>query len=367
MQNKLQDTIQGFLHQAVAEGNERGAQVAVYLDGKLEVDAFAGVTDVRTGAPVDGDSLFPVFSTTKGIFSTVIHILAERGLIDYDAPVARYWAEYGSNGKENITVRQVMAHTAGVPFVPEGITLKQSWDWDYMCTALAKLPPASEPGTKRQYHPLTFGWILGEVARRVDGRSVPQLLAEEICRPLGLKRLYCGIPDELERQTAFLEEVPDNPGVLAPPPNEVPPCAMPLPKWLNRTETRLATQPACSGIMSARDIARTYAATLPGGVNGVQLISPERLRLAMEDQPPAGGYEAGMPRRGLGYQLGSTVDETSDQATTFGHDGYGGSQGYGDTRYRLAFAITRNRFSSHQLASRIIQEIRRYLGAPVKA
>src|SRR5476651_894801 len=124
MRDQLQEKIQTLLNTLVAEGKERGAQVAVYIDGKLAVDAWAGVSDVRTGAAVDGDTLFPVFSTTKGIFATVIHILAERGLIDYDTPIAKHWPAFAANGKEAITPRHVLAHTAGIPFMPENITLE---------------------------------------------------------------------------------------------------------------------------------------------------------------------------------------------------------------------------------------------------
>src|SRR5476649_292240 len=125
MHDQLQETIQNSLNTAVAGGKERGVQVAVYLEGKLAVDAWAGVADVRTGSPVDGDTLFPVFSTTKGIFSTVIHILAERGKLDYDTPIAAYWPEFAANGKEGITMRHVLSHMAGLPYMPDGVTLEQ--------------------------------------------------------------------------------------------------------------------------------------------------------------------------------------------------------------------------------------------------
>src|SRR5471030_2577798 len=128
MRNELQEKIQSLLNGLVTEGKERGAQVAVYVDGKLAVDAWAGVADDRTGAAVDGDTLFPVFSTTKGIFSTVIHILAERGKIDYDTPIAQYWAEFAANGKEAITVRHALAHTSGIPYMPDGVSLEQISD-----------------------------------------------------------------------------------------------------------------------------------------------------------------------------------------------------------------------------------------------
>jgi CubicO group peptidase (beta-lactamase class C family) len=357
MQLQLQDKIQTLLNTLVAEGKERGAQVAVYIDGKLAVDAWAGVADVRTGVPVDGDTVFPAFSTTKGIFSTVIHILAERGKIDYDAPVAKYWPEFAANGKEAITTRQVLAHTAGVPFVPEGLTLENLYDWDFMCAAIAQLKPFKPAGAKQYYHPITFGWILGELARRVDGRSVPQLVAEEICRPLGMTRLYCGIPAELEPTTAFLEQVPDLVITPRPPPHELAPCMEPLHEWMNRPEARRSPQPGSNGIMSARSVARHYAALLPGGVDGVELLPPARVRLAAEEQVPSEGYDEGSGRKAMGYGLGD-----GGSATAFGHGGYGGSAGYANPPYRLAVGVTRNRFSDNDLAGQVAQELRSALG-----
>ena len=286
MQKNLQDTIQTLLTNVVAEGKQRGAQVAVYIDGKLVVDAWAGVTDVRTGAKVDGDSLFPIFSTTKGIFSTVMHILAERGKLDYDKPIAHYWPEFAANGKEKITLRHAMAHTSGIPYMPDDLTLEQINDWDGMCRKVAQLKPAFPTGAKQFYHPVTFGWLLGEVARRADGRTVPQLLADEICRPLGLKRMFCGIPADLEPQTAFLELVPNPPVTPPPPPNDVVPSMMPLHEWINRPDVRRTPQPGCSGIMSARAVARHYAALLPGGVDGIELLPQSRIKIATEEQVP---------------------------------------------------------------------------------
>lgn len=368
MQNQLQDTIQNLLNNLVAEGKERGVQATVYLDGQLVVDAWAGVADVRTGRSVDGDTLFPVFSTTKGIFSTVIHILAERGKIDYDTPIAHYWPEFAANGKENILVRHALAHTAGIPYMPEGVTADQICDWDFMCAAVAQLKPASPPGVKQAYHAITFGWIVGEVARRVDGRSVPQLLADEICRPLGITRMFCGIPDEVEPETAFLEFSSKVSVASPPPPHDIPPFMMPLHEQMNRPEVRRAPQPGYGGIMSARAVARHYAALLPGGVDGVELIPPSRVKIAIEEQIPSGGYGEIDTRKSLGYLLGILAPAMGPSPTAFGHGGHGGSVGFADLRYRLAVGVTRNRLSyADLLAPMITKEIHKALGVSTNA
>ena len=363
MPKDLQNTIQTLLNTLVAEGRERGIQAAAYLDGKLVVDAWAGITDVRTGASVDGDSLFPVFSTTKGIFSTVIHILVERGKLEYDQPIARYWPEFAANGKEKITVRHALSHTSGIPYMPPDVSWEQTCDWDGMCRGVAQLKPYWAAGAKQIYHPVTFGWIVGEVARRADGRTVPQLLADEICRPLGMTRLFCGIPADLEPQTAFLELVPNPPVTAPPPPNDVSPSMMPLHEWINRPAVRRAPQPGCSGIMSARSVARHYAALLPGGVDGVELLPPSRVKIATEIQAPADGFDPNdAGRKGLGYQLGMGVGEMGKSPDAFGHNGHGGSTGFADLRHRIAVGVVRNRFADEPTVPRITQEIHRALG-----
>ncbi|MHB8574882.1 MAG: serine hydrolase domain-containing protein [Dehalococcoidia bacterium] len=173
----------------IADGLELGAQVAAYLDGELVVDTWAGLADKESGRAVDGDSLFTVFSTTKGPTATCIHVLAERGLLKYDAPIARYWPEFAAHGKEEATVRDALTHRAGVPQLPADITPAMMCDWEGMCRLIAESEPLWEPGTKTGYHAYTFGWILGEMLRRIDGRPIAEFLQQEICRPLAIASL----------------------------------------------------------------------------------------------------------------------------------------------------------------------------------
>ena len=135
------ERVQAVLDELVDSGAERGLQVAIYVGGELVVDAWAGVADPATGRLVDGDTLFTVFSTTKGIVATLIHILVERGLLEYDAPIARYWPEFGANGKEGITVRHALTHTAGIPQMPDGVEIADLCDWSSMCRRVADLGP----------------------------------------------------------------------------------------------------------------------------------------------------------------------------------------------------------------------------------
>jgi CubicO group peptidase (beta-lactamase class C family) len=342
MSADLQKTIQGMLEEMAVKGEERGAQVAVYKDGELMVDAWAGVADVRSGRKVEGETLFPVFSTGKGILATMIHLLAERGQVEYDTPIAHYWPEFAAQGKGGITVRHALAHMAGLPSTPAGLDHAKICDWDWMCRALAEMTPVSAAGERMAYHPFTFGWLLGEVLRRADGRPVPQFLREEIAGPLGVT-MFMGVPSELEPEVAFLEETFTGPA----PTDADDPTKGPLGLWMNRRDARMACVPGANGIMSARAIARHYAALLPGGAEGFELLPPGRVLLAMQEQFPTGVKEEPAVR-GLGYGMGE-----GGMPTWFGHPGYGGANGFADARIGMAVGMTRNLFSPHDLGGKV--------------
>src|SRR6476661_4089552 len=147
MKNELNARVQQLIDDLVSTGDEVGLQVAAYIDGELIVDAWAGVADEDTGRLVDGDTLFTSWSTTKGFVATCLHILADRGQVDYDAPVATYWPVFGAHGKDAVTVRDALTHRAGVPQMPEGVTPEMMTDWDAMCAAIASHAPLWKPGT----------------------------------------------------------------------------------------------------------------------------------------------------------------------------------------------------------------------------
>lgn len=354
----MHNRIQNLLNDLVASGKERGIQVAAYVGGKLVVNAWAGVADASTCEPVTEETLFPVFSTTKGMVATIIHLLAQRGRLSYEDPISTFWPEFGVNGKNHITVRQALNHSSGLPLMPAGVTNSEVCDWDTMCSKLANMEPAWKPGTRIEYHAMTFGWILGEVARRVDGRPFPVLLKEEICQPLGISGIYSSIPDALGSKVAILEQYN-----VEPLPNDgkakaVPEAVWPLHAWMNTSEARQACVPASNGIMNAHSIARHYAALLPGGVDGVALLSQERVRLGTVRQKPAqpetDDYQKDFA---LGWHVGGQ-DSVYGGETAFGHGGYGGSIGFGDPEAMLAVGVTKNRFGNDESASVIVKAIR---------
>src|SRR5215211_2486985 len=147
-----------MLESLVRERGEVGVQVAAYLDGKLVIDTCAGLADEASGRPVDGETLFTAFSISKGITATCIHILADRGFIDYDEPIGSYWPEFAAKGKAKTTVRDALTHRAGIPQDPAGVDSGMVGDWQAVCRATADLEPLWEPGTEIGYHPLTYGW-----------------------------------------------------------------------------------------------------------------------------------------------------------------------------------------------------------------
>jgi CubicO group peptidase (beta-lactamase class C family) len=364
--HSVQDKITLLLRQLVAEDRERGIQVAVYHRGKLVVDTWAGVADATTGQPVGGESLFPVFSVGKGMTATVVHRLVERGALDYETRLATVWPEFGVRGKENITLRHVLDHTAGLPQMPTGIGHREVCDWDAMCRALEGLSPLWPPGSHVSYHAMTFGWLVGEVARRVDGRSFPQLLHDEVCRPLGIETMFMGIPDAVEPRVARLDFIGSeacDPNAEVP--DAIPAWVWPLTGWMNRPDVRRACVPASNGIMNARAIARHYAALIPGGVDGVELLPPARVRAATQwrDLSRVAG-SAPTNRFALGYGIGGNSALYGPRSSVFGHGGYGGAAGFADPECELAVGVTKNLLGTGDPSPQIVTEVRRALGLP---
>lgn len=367
-----QARVQALIDDLVERDVERGLQVAVYYQGELVVDAWSGLADAATGRLVDGDTLFTVMSTSKGVVATVIHLLAERGKLDYDTPIAEYWPEFAANRKAEITVRHVLAHTAGIPQVPDGIGPSEMCDWERTCEAVSGLAPVWVPGTQTGYHAFTFGWILGEVARRVDGRPFARIVQEEICRPLGIASLYFGIPDEVEPRVAVLQDGRLPEGV---PPDSLllramPPSVWPLAEFGNRPDIRRACIPAAGGIATARAIARLYA-VLGGDLSGVELLPPERQRIASTPQVEGLDVVRGTTQCiALGLALGGIPSSTMGQrVTAFGHGGAGGSIGFADPEHHLAFGLAKTRLLTETApgegaAYLVAQEVRAALDIP---
>jgi CubicO group peptidase (beta-lactamase class C family) len=348
----LQKQVQKAIDELVDSGAERGLQVAVYQHGKLVVDAVAGIADPATGRKVTPDTPFYCFSVVKAAASTVAHMLAERGLFGYDTPVVDLWPEFGAHGKQKVTVRQVLSHTAGVPGVPLDTTVEDLCDWNKMCAAIAASELWWEPGTKIGYHAYTFGYIVGEIVRRATGKPISQVLLEEVSGPLGVgSQMYFGMPRSEQHRLGVLEDAPMDPQAMAAmasmPPDlpmfkAAPMSLFPNAAFGNREDTLAADIPA-GGKTSARATARMYAALL-GEVDGIRLISPARLREVTAVAATGIDEVFGMPTTwALGYSIGRPG--AMDSGSVFGVGGVGGSFAYGDTSTGVAFAMTKNRLT----------------------
>ncbi len=336
-----------LIEDLVGTGRETGLQVAAYLDGEEVVNVSAGLADPATGRPVEETTLFNGWSTGKGSASTVVHVLAERGLLDYRVPIAEYWPDFGAYGKETITLAHVLTHSAGVPQAPPGITPDDLSDWDATCARIAELRPLWEPGTATGYHALTFGFILGEVVRRVTGRPIAQVLREEVTAPLGIARdLFFGVPAAELTRVARLENGNWTPATTARPPGSLFFQAAP---WPVQATAELGNSPAylvldvpSAGTMTARALARMYAALI-GEVDGVRLISGERVAEVSRVVTADPDRVLGPPiPKCLGYFLG--LPEMPDGA--FGCKGSGGGVAFADPASRMSFAFTHNRLAA---------------------
>ena len=344
----LQSRVEQAIDEMVESGAERGLQVTVYRHGKLVVDAVAGVADPESRRPYTSATPVYCYSVCKAAASTLVHMLVERKKFGYETPVADLWPEFGAHGKQGVTVRQVLNHTAGVPGIPLTTTIEDLCDWDKMCAAIADSELWWEPGTKIGYHAYTFGYIAGEIIQRVTGKPISQVLREEISAPLGIDdELYFGMPRSEHHRLAVLEDAPLPPGFHMPemPPDlpmfkAAPMSLMPNAAFGNRHDTLAADIPA-GGKTSARAIARMYAAML-GEVDGVRLLPPGRLKEATAQSASGVDEVFGMPTRwALGYSLGAP----GSSETAFGVGGVGGSFAYGDAATGTAFALTKNRLA----------------------
>lgn len=346
-----------------------GASLAVYHRGELVVDLWGGLR-TNEGDPWQSDTLAMCFSTTKGIASAALHLQADAGLVDYDAPVATYWPEFAQNGKENLTVRHVLSHSAGLHRLRSVIeSAHQILDWDYMVGALARERPAYEPGTKTGYHAITYGWLVGEIVRRVTGRPLADVVADDLAKPLGLDGLFLGCPPQQRHRVAPLEPMRSARSVLPSPvyraekavgtqlarglslvrspvnPRRVINALLPrgMEDVLASPEIMDASVPAMNGFFTARSLAAVYAALAGGGALGdVRLMSPETVRRIGEEQNNRRDLVLVIPMRWrLGYHRVMTSRGGCPEG--FGHFGLGGSGGWADPSRDLSIAMVCNR------------------------
>jgi CubicO group peptidase (beta-lactamase class C family) len=328
-----------------------GAAVALYRDGRPVVDLWGGVADPADGRPWAADTVATVFSCSKGLLAVLANMAIQRGLLDADRAVSAYWPEFAAVGKDTITVRQVLSHQAGLPHVEGTFTLDEALSWDPVVEALAGEAPQWPPGTRHGYHMRSFGWLTGEILRRVTGLPPDRLLAEWLVDPLGLS-LWYGIPDaEVARCARLIPPAPtgiDLAAVFGPDSLSLkvftgPSDLFHYDEMWNTAQLRRAVIPSSGGIGDARSLARLYAACV-GDVDGVgRVLSPSTIAVASEPQVFGTDAILGVPSAwGLGFAVGPFLPQTAGPAS-FGHPGAGGSTAFADPDPSIGFAYVMNR------------------------
>lgn len=346
----LQERVQATVDGLVATGAEVGLQVAVVEHGRVVADAVGGLADPRRGLVVAPDTLFYAASTAKGVASAVAHVLVERGELAYDMRVVDVWPEFGAQGKDKVTLRHVLLHTAGVPAPPYDTTVEQLCDWEHMCAVLAEAKPWWEPGTRCGYHAQTFGFLLGEIVRRATGHTLSWWLREAVTRPLGVEdEVHFGVPevrlDRVARQEPPVGTPPEPPEPGSPADRAIPPALRSDAAYANRPDVLTSDIPS-AGTMTARGAARVYAALL-GHVDGVDLVSPARRADMAAVQFQGMDEVMGFPTTwAFGFSTYRPGDVRARSGSTFGMVGMNGSAAYADIDSGVAVAVMRNRFDA---------------------
>ena len=362
---------------------EVGAAFSLYVDGKAVVNLTGGVT--TEGTEYNADTLQMVFSSTKGATALCAHILAQRGLLDFDAPVAQYWPEFAAQGKGEIPVSWLLCHKSGLIDTTRRLSLDDALDWDTVVSALAESTPVWEPGTQHGYHAVTYGWLVGEIVRRVSGMSIGEFFATEVAGPLGLD-FWIGLPEQqhdrvsrlipmglpegvdLEFISAAGTGAGAGAGVDVATGEPAEPASIGLVQMLdmllgpdnlagkalsapggafmdqeawNTPEMWSAMIPAANGVTNANSLARMYAACV-GEVDGVRLLSEDAMHKAIEVQTEGADAVLMFPIPfAMGFMRGSDFSPLSGERS-FGHYGAGGSVGFADPDRKMAFGYVMN-------------------------
>ncbi len=362
-----------------SEGGEVGAAFCLHVKSRKVVDLWGGLTDVK-GKTWKENTPALVFSTTKGATAICAMMLVDQKRLDIDAPVAQYWPEFAAGGKADIPVRMLLNHQAGLPVIDAPLTRAQVLEVAPIVDALAKQTPVWPPGSRHGYHALTYGWLVGELVRRITGKSIGQFFKEEVAGPLGLD-FWIGLPADEESRVARLITAPPptDPAILAQMaalfgPDSLAGRALSLngamsgppggDSVFNLPEVHRSEIPAANGITTARSLSRLYAACI-GTVKGTRLFGKRTLDKALKIQSDAPDAVLGLRTTfGLGFmRTGPEIQMLGPNS--FGHAGAGGSLGFGDFDTGVGFGYVMNQMGSGLLidprAARLIGAVRECL------
>jgi CubicO group peptidase (beta-lactamase class C family) len=362
-----------------------GAACTVYRDGRLVVDLWGGIADRRTGRPWERDTATLIFSCTKGIVAILVYLLVQDGVLDLDAPIARYWPAFGAQGKGAITLRQAMSHRAGLPSLDRDLTRAEVLAWEPVIRAIEDQRPYAPPSAGHLYHALTYGWIVGEVIRRVTGRTPGRLFRERLGDPLRL-RTWIGVPPAVRPSIAWTEPpLPDEDSeaartsarIVAEDPIVARSLTMggafgfPVEDGVvsfNDPAIQAAEIPGANGISTAESLARLYAGCVAQVGDHPPLLAASSIADALRVQA-AGPQRSGQPddgaRWGTGFQLASPPSQPMLGPESFGHAGAGGQLAFADAEWKVGFAYLTNQMGGYgdRRARELSQALRTALGA----
>jgi len=354
------DRVRDVFERAFAEGREVGAAVAVTVDGESVVDLWGGAADSERTRPWQRDTLVNVYSTTKGMTALCAHRLVEEGRLRLDEPVATYWPEFAAAGKDRLPVRWLLSHRSGLAAVRPLLPDDALYDWEAMTTALAAEAPWWYPGDGHGYHAVTFGWLVGEVVRRITGESLGTYFRRTFAEPLGLE-FHIGLPDREHHRVAEMSAMPmpdpDAGGIalanliVSDPEGLSARAFINLPSIAagpNGAAWRRAEIPGANGHGTARALARVYGALANGGsIDGVHVLAPESIARCHADQAHGPDRVLGVSTRfGLGFMLsqpGERGGTFGPSPRAFGHPGAGGSVGFADPDRHVGMGYVMNR------------------------
>ncbi|MER5422838.1 serine hydrolase domain-containing protein [Streptosporangium roseum] len=355
-----------------AEYGELGAAVTVFAGGRKVVDLWGGVADGRTGRPWTQDTVVPVFSCAKGVVGICAHLLAQEGHLKLDAPVSRYWPEFAQHGKEAITCRMVLGHRAGLPALDPVLSFEEVAAWTPVIHAIEAQEPLWEPDTAYEYHGHVFGFLIGEVIRRITGLTPGAYFRRAVGEPLGL-RAWIGLPAEEMDGRARLVEADGRPpmpgpehlltrivtmnGALAFP-------GLDEPHGWNGPALLALELPGAGATASASGLAGLYAAAVTGIEGQERLLTPDTVTDAVREVSSGKGwlgFDAGA-RWGSGFLLDSAFRPMLGERS-FGNDGAGGQFAFGDDEFGVGFAYVANRMIGHgdARANRLVEAVRECL------
>jgi CubicO group peptidase (beta-lactamase class C family) len=357
---------QAFAENFASHG-DKGASLGVYVDGEPVVDLWGGTADVSTCRPWAEDSVSIVYSATKGATAILAWLLAQRGLLDFDAPVTRYWPEFAGGGKGEVPVRYLFTHQAGLPYLDQRLTREEVLDGSRVVEVLEQEVPVWEPGTAHGYHALTYGWLAGALIAKATGTRLGEVFQAEIAKPLGLD-FHIGLPaEDIPLVAPLVDMPPPDPNaldaIIDPAQRELLMAlgaaafdpestfsralstngALPTPDAATWNDPRVyqAEMPAANGISNGRSLARLYAATV-SEVDGNRLLAGETVDQARSEQVNGPDRTLIVPSRfATGFQL-PTPSSPQLSADSFGHQGAGGALGFADVRHKVGFGYVQN-------------------------